>query len=349
MVAFAEHLAMTLREPTSQRIQALEPMEFAGVTDATAATYVERLVKEASTKEGEDLRIVRVVHDGPEPRVVTRKDTNDGRHVFLGWMVTYDVNGKPHLSDLCNYSRGVSASSNLRDAGRLLDRPLPEGMSERARDLMLEVFEPGGEPQDVLNTYAALPPEYKADRFIQTQWVPATAALADIDDDHAAVAADALAKWAHQDRDIPAVDAVIAFNDAGDTDRAFREFRALQNEVGMDPVLDLLHADVALSVGRLDEARAFANRARQAVPDYEDAYWTLVATAVEGKNFDEAVRHLRTLRDGLDVETVHFEGEGVQLLGPNYTELLESQQYKTFAREGIREAEKSKPEGEPQG
>ena len=84
MVTFAEHLETTLREPTSQRVRALEPMEFAGMTDPTAATYVEKLVKEASTKDGEELRIVRVVHDGPEPRVVTRKDTNDGRHVFLG-------------------------------------------------------------------------------------------------------------------------------------------------------------------------------------------------------------------------------------------------------------------------
>lgn len=347
MADFARQLETALREPTQERVAALAGDEFAGLEDAHTAIYVGTLIREAAAKKGDALQVVRIVDDGPEPRVVTRKDTADGHHVFLGWMVTYDVNGKPHLSDLRNYSRGVSASGNIQDANTLLRQPLPIGVSAEDREKMLESFAPGTDPQTVLNTYAMLPPEYKADRFIQLQWVPAASALAHTDDTHAAVAADALSKWAHQDRAIPAVDAVIAFNDAGDTDRALEEFRAVERQVGPDPVLDLLHADVALGAGRLDEARAFANRARQAVPNYEEAYWTLVATAVEGKQFDDAVRHLRTLRDGLDVETVYFDGQSVLLLGPKYQELLESKQYKAFAQEGRRAAEQPSPQSEP--
>jgi tetratricopeptide (TPR) repeat protein len=182
----------------------------------------------------------------------------------------------------------------------------------------------GGRPVDALKIYEQFPPELKKDKNILLTRLQAAQAVND--EEYARAIEDLRA--AHPDDaciDMISIDYYLLKKDDG---QAFTCLDRLDKAVGGDPYVDVMRASIHTDAKQYDLARQDAQRAIDADPDLQDAYWTLMTIALEEHNFGETV----TLLDQLEG---HFQipfGDMTQL--PVFSEFVQSPEYRAWKERG---------------
>jgi hypothetical protein len=116
----------------------------------------------------------------------------------------------------------------------------------------------------------------------------------------------------------------------GDSDKAMRSLRLLQEEFGVrDGALLSLMSRTALGMGNADEASLLADEAISVEPDLEAAYWAAIDAHVRLNHHSFAVMTARSLEEqfGKSLERERFENGGA------YANFIKSAQYKQWQAE----------------
>ena len=102
-----------------------------------------------------------------------------------------------------------------------------------------------------------------------------------------------------------------------DYDKSLASIDALEKEVGADPALDILRANISFAAGNYEQAIRCAEAALTKEPTLEDGHWTAISSASVLADYDRMAKHLTALRDTFDYE---FDEE----------ELRANEDYQTF-------------------
>jgi tetratricopeptide (TPR) repeat protein len=154
-----------------------------------------------------------------------------------------------------------------------------------------------GDNQRVLDMFASLPDDLRAEKAIQFLRV---AAAQKVSDAEYAVAIDDYRKAFPQD---PSID-LISFDShimAGRYAELHDALQRLEEQVGGDPYLQGVHADAFVQEGKLEQAEKIAREILAADPRNVDAHWTLVSVSLRSKRFETTAYLLAKLRDELGV------------------------------------------------
>jgi tetratricopeptide (TPR) repeat protein len=93
----------------------------------------------------------------------------------------------------------------------------------------------------------------------------------------------------------------------GDHERALQMVDRLDRDIGGDPYLDFLRANLLFQAGRANEAKRVARRAIEAEPGLEDPYWTLVTISLHEEDYPETARLLTEIETGLGLTLRNLE------------------------------------------
>jgi acyl carrier protein len=174
-----------------------------------------------------------------------------------------------------------------------------------------------GEHQHVLAMYESLSPELRAEKTIQifrvmsAQKVDEAAYSAAMDDYRAAFPNDPSIYLMSLDSHLLA--------------RRFKEYHdtldRLNEQVGGDPYLEAMRANVLIMEGKFDQAKTIAQSMLAADPLSIDAHWLLVSLSLAQKSFEATRSLLTTLRDEIGVPL----GDLTQV--PEYAEFVASPEF----------------------
>jgi len=109
-------------------------------------------------------------------------------------------------------------------------------------------------------------------------------------------------------------------------DKALRCIEAVENAVGGDPYLQAKRAQVFVDAGRLQQAKAAAEKAVELEPGLADAYWSRVDVAVKEKNHKDTLDWLKRVVEETDDEVEDLT------TAPEYGEFIKSPQHKEWLK-----------------
>ena len=98
--------------------------------------------------------------------------------------------------------------------------------------------------------------------------------------------------------------------------------------LGGDPYLDVMRANVLLTSGDLEKAKAAARRAVERDPALPEAYWSLLSISLVQNDHAETTRLLETVRDQLEIELADLTTL------PDYARYIQTVEYAQFMRSG---------------
>jgi hypothetical protein len=107
----------------------------------------------------------------------------------------------------------------------------------------------------------------------------------------------------------------------GEYDESLELIRRLDKQIGGDPYLDFLRANVLYAAGRPNAAKRAARKAIEGEPWLEDAYWVLVSISLEQREFEATVRLLAAIESELGLALDDLNGI------PEYSEFVASEAY----------------------
>jgi hypothetical protein len=182
-----------------------------------------------------------------------------------------------------------------------------------------------GRPQDALDIFHALPDDQKK---LKSVLMVRTLAAQQIDDATYIAALDEFRAIHPKDPSLSLL-LIDRYLLRREFDEAHEAITALNEAVGNDPYLQLVHANAFTLEGKLDLARDMTMGNLQREPMSIDAHWTLIGVALAKREFAEVARLLTKVRDELGVQLADLKDM------PDYAEFVKSPEYAQWLSAGL--------------
>ncbi len=281
-----------------------------------------------------DARFLRVQTVGKDRRALVRTITENGGASYMAFVCTRRGAGPIMWGDVFQYTSGESISESARRTALPL---IAEGKKNAVLKLVTsesayvanfpsiaratQLFQ-SGKLVEAWAITEKLPPEVQKDRGVLLlrlrlgQAIDDTKYLRVINEWKAAFPADAALEFISVDGDILRKDYTSAL----------AHLEAFSKQIGGDPYLDYLAANILVGAERYDEARKRARLALAGQDDLNDAFDTLLQITLRTKNYAETVSLLTELR--ARHPEINFEGITSD---PDYAEFRLSRAYRDWA------------------
>jgi tetratricopeptide (TPR) repeat protein len=237
--------------------------------------------------------------------------------------------GRVEIHDMFIYSLGEWVSQTARRGFLPLAAQLKKGSLDRVEPgenlyldnipniLKMQSYYQSEEFDDALAVFYAMPDELKQNRNILMVRFAVAAQVGGVEYDAA------MLDLKNTFPGDPSLDLVLIdhYFNRREYDQALRIVDRIDRNVGGDPYLDFMRANVLFAGGRTTEARKAARRAIEHEPELQDPYWTLVTISLDEKEFVETARLLDQIEGQLGIII------GDLSMVPEYAEFMKSDAY----------------------
>lgn len=177
-----------------------------------------------------------------------------------------------------------------------------------------------GQPGAALKTYKSLPEALQADKAVLL--VRYQAAV----EEGEAECIQAVRDFKRHHPNDACIDmlSLDLYSSTGEYDKVLECIDRVDESVGGDPYLNVLRAGALSAAKRFDEAMAAGKAAIEAEPDMIQAYWEVIAVALQKKDFAEVSRWLDQVAADFEVEF-----EDLKQI-PEYAEYVKSPEYQKW-------------------
>ena len=296
----------------------------------TAATSLSSSMMPA-VQQGARLRLLRVRDQQGQTRALFRFLHADGGLNYLEFVLAKQPDGRVRAVDIFIFASGELTSESLRRMYLLALRSQPGspgasgGVTQQTLMQDLEKLKQltaalqNGDQQQVLRIYDSLPAAAKREKFALVAALQATAAV-DFQR-HIQIAEEYRALFPNDaSLDLMMLDSLVLKKQHAE---ALQAVDRLDKALGGDPYLNVTRASIVMEQDPA-AAQQYAEQAIDTEPTLQLAYWTMVTSSIQQRDFDATARWLTTIRDKFQVDI------GDLSTVPEYAEFVQSQQYRDW-------------------
>jgi len=268
------------------------------------------------------------------PRALFRMTDGEGSLNYHDLILVQDRSGRVKIGDIYLYAAGETLSHMLRRS-YISMRSLADGHTGPKSDFAAHITElsamrlhvESGRYDAALAVYRRLPASLRREKIVLIVRLHCVAGQFDEPGGEKRYL-DLLSDFRKYHPGDPCLDLVLLdfYFLREEHEKAFQCIERLDESLGGDPYLQYYRGGVRLEQERLEEAKAFYNRALEQEPTLLDAYYGLVAVALTEKDFGEVARLLDVLEDEFGVEFGDLREES------DYAEFLRSEEGRRWFR-----------------
>lgn len=281
-----------------------------------------------------NFKLLKTHETAGEQRLFYRFCNSDMGINYFDFILGRDKRNKPAIVDLINYASGEKVSATIKrvlipvlQSSKLTTLEKVAGKEalivkhnneiQRMANLFVE-----GQNQKALDVYYSLPAELQNQKVMLLNRIQITQPL---DDEEYTKAIESMMKQFPNDPSIHliAIDAAVLKNQL---EKAIEHVHLLDKQVGGDPYLKIMEANVRLNVMEspdLDQLEEMISSAMEQEPDMLEGYWIWVSLALTQENHSRVLEFLKKIDSMAELEWHLEEIE-------TYSEFVKSPQYQEW-------------------